>query len=70
MQCTVAYGLFLSSSNVTSLTCAKSLSDLLSALEHSLMFLCKPVCELPLRAIWLMYVGILRKIEMNILNLS
>lgn len=38
-------------------------------LKHFLILLCKPVCELLMLAIWLLYVGVLRKLETNILNL-
>lgn len=62
-----AYRLFLSSSDVSSFVCTEPLLDVFSA--NSLILLCKPVCELLMLAIWLMCVGILRKIEANILNL-
>lgn len=53
------------------LLCAlKSLLDLLNAAEQCLILLCKPACELLMLAIGLVYVGILKKIEINILNLK
>lgn len=51
------------------LVCTKYCDICLTQLKHFLILLCKPVCELLMLAIWLMYVGVLRKLEMNILNL-
>lgn len=51
------------------LVCTKCCEVCLTQVKHFLILLCKPVHELLMLAIWLMYVGVLRKLEMNILNL-